>query len=220
MESKDNPVASYKILLSDGVGEIVEKKSRFIATVRKCETEKNAVAFIEEMKKKNWNATHNCSAFVIGSRAELTRCSDDGEPGGTAGRPMLEVLLNEGIRNVAVVVTRYFGGTLLGTGGLVRAYTQAVQAGLLQCEIGVMRYGCELEVIVDYMGIGKILYLLGQKGMEPTESTYLDMVSLKLMVPREMEEELCKELVEVTNGKITITVVGKCYYVEKERGRP
>lgn len=209
---------AYKILISDGVGEIVEKKSRFIATVRRCETEEEAVSFIEEMKKKNWNATHNCSAFVIGSRAELTRCSDDGEPSGTAGRPMLEVLLNEGIRNVAVVVTRYFGGTLLGTGGLVRAYTQAVKEGLSKCEIGVMRYGCELEVTVDYVGIGKILYLLGQKGIEPEDSSYLDMVTLRLMIPEEIQEILQKEMIEVTNGKVTITEVQKCYYVEKERG--
>ena len=96
---------SYRVLLSGGEGEIVEKKSRFIATIRKCETEEEAVAFIEEMKKKYWDARHNCSAFIIGSRGELTRCSDDGEPSGTAGRPMLEVLTGSGIRNIAVVVT-------------------------------------------------------------------------------------------------------------------
>ena len=137
---------SYRVLLSGGEGEIVEKKSRFIATIRKCETEEEAVAFIEEMKKKYWDARHNCSAFIIGSRGELTRCSDDGEPSGTAGRPMLEVLTGSGIRNIAVVVTRYFGGTLLGTGGLVRAYTQAVKEGLAHCETGILRKGCELEV--------------------------------------------------------------------------
>ena len=127
MESKG--ADSYRVLLEGGVGEYVEKKSRFIATIRRCESEEEAVAFIEEMKKKYWDARHNCSAFVLGSRGELTRCSDDGEPGGTAGRPMLEVLLGEGIRDVCVVVTRYFGGTLLGTGGLVRAYSGAVKEG-------------------------------------------------------------------------------------------
>ena len=103
---KQNQVSEYRVLLEGGEGEIVEKKSRFIATVRKVESEEEAIAFIEEVKKKYWDARHNCSAFVIGSRAELTRCSDDGEPSGTAGRPMLEVLLGEGIRNIAVVVTR------------------------------------------------------------------------------------------------------------------
>lgn len=98
----------YRVVLEGGQGEIVEKKSRFIATVRRVETEQEATAFIEETKKKYWDARHNCSAFVIGSRGELTRCSDDGEPSGTAGRPMLEVLLAEGLRNVAVVVTPVF----------------------------------------------------------------------------------------------------------------
>ena len=167
---------SYRVLLSEGEGEIVEKKSRFIATLRPCETEEEAFAFIEEMKKKYWDARHNCSAFCIGSRGELTRCSDDGEPSGTAGRPMLEVLLGEELKNVAVVVTRYFGGVLLGTGGLVRAYTQAVKAGLENCKTGVMQYGTELEIITDYNGIGKILYLLGNAGIEPISSDYTDKV--------------------------------------------
>lgn len=105
----------YKVVYQGGSGEIEEKKSRFIATVRPVESEEEAAAFIAEMKKKYWDARHNCSAFVIGRNQELTRCSDDGEPSGTAGRPMLDVLLREGIHNAAVVVTRYFGGTLLGT---------------------------------------------------------------------------------------------------------
>ena len=103
-----------KTVYIGGEGEIVEKKSRFIATVRPVASEEEAVAFIAEMKKKYWDARHNCSAFVIGDRQELSRCSDDGEPAQTAGRPMLDVLLREEIHNVAVVVTRYFGGVLLG----------------------------------------------------------------------------------------------------------
>ena len=146
MTATDN----YRVLLSGGEGEIVEKKSRFISTIRKCETEEEAVAFIEEMKKKYWDARHNCSAFIIGSRGELTRCSDDGEPSGTAGRPMLDVLTGSGIRNIAVVVTRYFGGTLLGTGGLVRAYTQAVKEGLDHCETGIMRKGFSIMNTASY----------------------------------------------------------------------
>ena len=110
----------YKIVYCGGEGEIVEKKSRFIATVKPVDSEEEASAFIAEMKKKYWDARHNCSAFVIGEHNEIQRSSDDGEPAGTAGHPMLDVLLGEGIHNTAVVVTRYFGGTLLGTGGLVR----------------------------------------------------------------------------------------------------
>ena len=120
----------YKTVLEGGTGEIVEKKSRFIATVRPVKNEEEALAFLEEMRKKYWDARHNCYAYSIGKNREFTRCSDDGEPSGTAGRPMLDVILGEDIYNVAVVVTRYFGGVLLGTGGLVRAYSKAVQEGL------------------------------------------------------------------------------------------
>ena len=115
----------YKTIYEGGEGEIVEKKSRFIATVKLVETEEEALAFIEETKKKYWDARHNCFVYSVGMNREYTRCSDDGEPSGTAGRPMLDVILGEDIYNVAVVVTRYFGGILLGTGGLVRAYSKA-----------------------------------------------------------------------------------------------
>ncbi len=166
MTATDN----YRVLLSGGEGEIVEKKSRVISTIRKCETEVERVGCIVEMKIKYWDARLNCSSFIIGSRGELTRCSDDGEPSGTAGRPMLEVLTGSGIRNIAVVVTRYFGGTLLGTGGLVRAYTQAVKEGLDHCETGIMRKGCELEVTTDYNDVGKLQYYFGQQGIVPADS--------------------------------------------------
>ena len=120
----------FKILYRGGEGELTEKKSRFIATTRPVNTEEEAAAFIEEIKKKYWDARHNCFAYVVGERGQLKRCGDDGEPSQTAGRPMLDVLLGEGIRGICVVVTRYFGGTLLGTGGLVRAYSGAVREGL------------------------------------------------------------------------------------------
>ena len=113
-------------LYNGGTGEIEEKKSRFIATLEPVSSEEEAVAVIAAVKKKYWDAKHNCSAFVIGDKGQITRCSDDGEPSGTAGRPMLDVLVGEHVTNVCAVVTRYFGGTLLGTGGLVRAYSAAV----------------------------------------------------------------------------------------------
>lgn len=199
---ENNKLQEYRVLLEGGEGEIVEKKSRFIATIRRVENEAEAVAFIEEMKKKYWDARHNCSAFVIGSRGELTRCSDDGEPGGTAGRPMLEVLLGEGIRNIAVVVTRYFGGVLLGTGGLVRAYTQAVKAGLENCSIGAMVHGYDVMLNTDYNGIGKVLYLLGQHGVEAYDSDYGVDVVLQIRIRSDIAQRLHKELIEATSGKI------------------
>ncbi len=210
----EEAVNSYRVILSGGEGEYVEKRSRFIATVRNCASEEEAVAFIEEMKKRYWDARHNCSAFVIGSRGELTRCSDDGEPGGTAGRPMLEVLVGEQIRDVAVVVTRYFGGVLLGTGGLVRAYTQAVREGLKNCKIGRMCFGHEIEIITDYNGIGKILYLLGNAGIEPVSSDYADRVWLCVYVPAELSERLQKEMTEATGGRVSIQKRRELYFVD------
>ena len=211
-----NQLQSYRVLLEGGEGEIVEKKSRFIATVRRVETEEEAIAFIEKMKKKYWDARHNCSAFVIGTRGELTRCSDDGEPSGTAGRPMLEVLLGEAIRNIVVVVTRYFGGVLLGTGGLVRAYTQAVKEGLNHCSVGTMVHGYEVLLNTDYNGIGKVLYLLGQYGLEPTDSDYGVDVTLQLRIADTQAEGLKKELTEATSGKIGWEVLDDLYFVQKE----
>lgn len=216
MDETEKKADSYRVLLKGGQGEYEEKKSRFIATVQKCESEEEASAFIEEMKKKYWDARHNCSAYCIGARGELTRCSDDGEPSGTAGRPMLEVLTGSGIRNVAVVVTRYFGGVLLGTGGLVRAYTRAVQEGLKDCVIGRMRAGYEVEVHTDYNSIGKILYLLGNVGIEPVSSDYTDKVSLRLLVPVEQADRLQVQMVEVTGGKVSFLRGKKLYFVDKE----
>ena len=190
----------YRVVYEGGEGEIVEKKSRFIATVRPVETEEEAVAFINEMKKKYWDARHNCSAFVIGSRQEITRCSDDGEPAQTAGRPMLDVLLREGITNVAVVVTRYFGGVLLGTGGLVRAYQSATQAGLAASKIIEKRQGKKLIIHTDYNGLGKLQYLFGQQKTAILDTEYAADVVLTILVPLEQKDFLYKEITEQTNG--------------------
>ena len=161
-----------KAVYKGGEGEITEKKSRFIATVRPVESEEEAAAFIAAMKKKYWDARHNCSAFVIGKNQELTRCSDDGEPAQTAGRPMLDVLLREGITNAAVVVTRYFGGTLLGTGGLVRAYQKSVQEGLAKSVIIEKMQGKNLAIRTDYTGLGKIQYILAKENIPVLKTAY------------------------------------------------
>ena len=190
-----------KILYEGGEGEIVEKKSRFIATVRPVETEEEALAFIAEMKKKYWNATHNCSAFVIGENQNLQRCSDDGEPQGTAGRPMLDVLLGEEIHNLAVVVTRYFGGTLLGTGGLVRAYSKAVQEGLKHCVIIEKQQGFLLKMNTDYNGVGKIQYILGKRKIQITSSEYAADVTLEALIPEEELAKVKEEITEATSGR-------------------
>ncbi|BFL48330.1 YigZ family protein [Lactonifactor longoviformis] len=194
-------LSEYKIVEIGGEGEIVEKKSRFIATVRPVKSEEEALSFIEEMRKKYWNASHNCFAYVIGEHRETMRCSDDGEPSQTAGKPMLDVLLGEELHDTAVVVTRYFGGTLLGTGGLVRAYSKAVQEGLKNCSVVIKRHVILLEIATDYNGIGKIQYLLGQRGLPVKDAEYTERVRLQVQVPFENAEELKHEITEATSGQ-------------------
>lgn len=189
-----------KILYQGGSGEIVEKKSRFIATLEKIETEEEALAFIARMKKQYWDARHNCYAFVAGTNQELQRCSDDGEPNGTAGRPMLDVLLREDIHNLVVVVTRYFGGTLLGTGGLVRAYQKAVQEGLKNSVIIEKMQGKLLTIVSDYNSVGKIQYILAQEEIATMDSSYTDRVELKVMVPLDRLTGVQEAITEGTNG--------------------
>lgn len=191
---------SYKTVYEGGSGEIVEKKSRFLATVRPAASEEEAAAFINEMKKKYWDAKHNCSAFTIGRNHELTRCSDDGEPSGTAGRPMLDVLLREDIHNAAVVVTRYFGGTLLGTGGLVRAYQRSTQEGLRNAVIIEKQRGFLLDIGTDYNGFGKIQYLFAQRGIAIMDTEYTEKVVVHAAVPADMRGEVEKAVTEGTNG--------------------
>ena len=202
----------YRVVYEGGEGEITEKKSRFIATVRPVESEEEATTFIAEMKKKYWDARHNCSAFVIGERQELNRCSDDGEPAQTAGRPMLDVLLREGVTNVAVVVTRYFGGVLLGTGGLVRAYQAATQAGLVASRIIEKLPGQKLMIHTDYNGLGKLQYLFGQQKTAILSTEYAADVALTILVPISQKKSLYKEIVEQTNGAAKLEWGETCVY--------
>lgn len=202
----------YKVITCGGTGEVEEKKSRFIAQTAAAATEEEALAFIEARKKQFWDARHNCYAYVLGENAQTVRFSDDGEPAGTAGRPILEVILNSGIRNLVVVVTRYFGGVLLGTGGLVRAYTKAAQAGLAASDVRTMQYGYEIDLITDYNGIGKIQYLLGQRGIS-AEAAYAEQVSVKIRVPFEDKDVIVHEVTQVTAGRAQITVSEACYFL-------
>ena len=199
-----------------GSGEYEEKKSRFIANVVPVSSEEDAMAFIDSTRKKYYDARHNCTAFIIGRNRELTRCSDDGEPSGTAGKPILEVLLSEGVTNVAVVVTRYFGGTLLGTGGLVRAYTQATKEGLADAGIATMRYGKELTIGIDYTDVGKVQYILGSRQIEIAQSRYTENVEFDIRIPAEAVGALTKELTEATAARARIETTGEGYYMDKE----
>ncbi len=212
----ENTISLY--VYKGGQGEITEKKSRFIATVRPVESEDEAVSFINETKKKYWDARHNCSAFVIGKRQELTRCSDDGEPAGTAGRPMLDVLLKENIHNAAVVVTRYFGGVLLGTGGLVRAYQQATKAGLSASEIIEKKEGAVLFIRTDYTGIGRLQYLFAQEKITVMDTAYEADVLVKAVIPENDKKRIEKTIIEQTNGTAKLEWGDEVTFAEYDGG--
>lgn len=207
---------SYRVLLSCGTAEIEEKKSRFIAVFETVETEEAALSFIESVRKKHYDARHNCFAFIIGKKSELERCSDDGEPSGTAGRPMLDVLKGAGLTNVVCVVTRYFGGTLLGTGGLTRAYSAAVKEGLLNSEIGLMRYGISYEVKVDYSLVGKMQYLFAGSGIAVLKTDYTDKALFTVTVPFAVENTFLTAVTDASGGSAEMVKKDCVYYIDNE----
>ena len=189
---------NYKTIYAGGEGEITEKKSRFIATVRLVEKEEDALAFIEEMKKKYWDARHNCYAYSIGEHREFTRCSDDGEPSGTAGRPMLDVIL------------------LLGTGGLVRAYSGAVQAGLGESTVIEKHHGISLALTADYTAIGKLQYIAAENQLPVLDTEYTDKVIMHLLVPNDQIGRIQKVITEATSGRIKMEKEKELYFADVE----
>ena len=207
----------YKTVYEGGEGELVEKKSRFIATVRPVKTEEEANQFVEEMRKKYWDARHNCWAFILGERQEFKRCSDDGEPSQTAGKPMMDVLTGAGLTDVAVVVTRYFGGTLLGTGGLVRAYSGAVQEGLKNSTVITKYLGVKLSVTTDYNGVGKLQYLFGQKEIPILSAEYTDKVVFTVLVESSRIQEIKKAITEATSATAQMEESDPVYFAEINR---
>ncbi len=208
---------SYKIVYESGEGEIVEKKSRFIAHVYPIKEEEQALELIAQCKKEYWDARHNCYAYVLGAKQELQRFSDDGEPSGTAGKPILEVLLGEDIHNVLVIVTRYFGGTLLGTGGLVRAYSQSTKEGLVNSVITERCHGQKLAIKTDYNGLGKMQYIIAEKDIPVLDTIYADNVEIITLVPEWEYEGFLKELTEATAGKGVWEELEEVDYVRIEK---
>lgn len=207
-------MCDVKILLEESTGEIIEKKSRFIAYIKPVNTEEEATAFIESIKKKHWDAKHNCSAFTIGNNNEITRCSDDGEPSGTAGRPMLEVLTGQGIHNIAAVVTRYFGGILLGTGGLVRAYQSALKEAIKDSKIGELVAGAGYKLDMDYNDYNKIQSYLLSENYLINNSIFEEKVTLEVTVPISDEEKFVKNIIELTLGRIKYDRTGDIQYIK------
>ena len=207
-----------KIILEGASAEITEKKSRFIATVQSVRTQEEADDFILRTRKAHWDARHNCSAMILGERGELSRCSDDGEPSGTAGRPMLSVLSGEELTNVCAVVTRYFGGVLLGTGGLVRAYSAAVQEALASCVIGIRTQGVKLRIRSSYNDAGKLRYTLEQLSLPVTDVSYTDMVETETIVESDACGALKKTITEKTNAKASFVSEEKVLFALTDSG--
>lgn len=208
---------SYRTLYLPGEGELVEKKSRFIATTALAESEEEALEFIESMKKKYWNATHNCWAYITGPDNGVMRCSDDGEPQGTAGRPMLDVLSGEKLYNVCVVVTRYFGGTLLGTGGLVRAYSKAVQEGLSGSRLIEKKLGRKVRVGCDYNMIGKVQFQIAQAGILTLDTRYTEDVETLILVPEREVDRVTELLTQATGARASISVENQVWFAAFEK---
>ena len=179
---------------------------------------REAYAFVEKIRKQHYDARHNCYAFAIGSENTLLRFSDDGEPQGTAGKPILEVISGNQVTDICIVVTRYFGGTLLGTGGLVRAYQAATQAGLAASRLIEKCKGQQLLVHTDYNGLGKLQYLFGQKHTVILDTAYEADVTMIILVPAEQKEILPKEITELTNGSAGLEWGKTCVYalIDKE----
>lgn len=194
----------YKTILEPGTAEIIEKKSRFIGYVCHTETEDEANIFINEIRKKHFDARHNCFAYCVGEKENILRFSDDGEPGGTAGKPILEVITGNALYDVCVVVTRYFGGTLLGTGGLVRAYTEAAKACIADSHIVTKQLVVPVELTTNYTDLGKIQYLLGSENIPILANEYGEDVVLNVEIFVDDVDRISTQLVETTSARVNI----------------
>lgn len=199
-----------------GTAEIVEKKSRFIANVKPVVSEEEAIEFVDEIKKRYYDARHNCYAYQIGDRNQIQRYSDDGEPGGTAGMPILDVLRGRNIKNSIVVVTRYFGGTLLGTGGLVRAYSSAAKAGLINTGLIERIPHIRLKFTVDYTLSGKVQYEIINGGHISEDTVYTDKVEFIVLCEIDREYELTENIVNITGNKVVISKEDNPVFIDRD----
>jgi len=195
---------SYKTVLNLGVSEYEEKKSRFISSVMPVEEEAKAIQFINEIRAKYWDATHNCYAYSILSDTLVQRYSDDGEPSGTAGLPILEIIKRTEIQNAVVVVTRYFGGTLLGAGGLVRSYSKSAAEGIHNAKIVFKKPYRAITVNVDYHLSGKISNYLLSNDYLIKDTVYNEQVSYTILIELLNIDRFCKSIVELTNARAFI----------------
>ena len=204
-------IDQFRTVYRGGTGEIVEKKSRFIATVRLVESEEEALSCLEALRKKYWDARHNCFVYIIGENQETVRCSDDGEPSGTAGRPMLDVVQGAGLRNVLVVVTRYFGGILLGAGGLTRAYSKSARDALAAAGAAEMGLWATADIPCPYALFERVRGEVTALGGTVDEAEYGADIRLRVSLPAQTAETLRGRLTELSAGGIAMTVTAEEY---------
>jgi uncharacterized YigZ family protein len=200
----------------EGETEIEINRSRFISYVKRVETQEEAVAFIQEIKKKHWDATHNCSAYIVGENDQFQKMDDDGEPSGTAGKPILEVIKKKGLKDTAIVVTRYFGGIKLGAGGLIRAYGKSASAGVRAAGVVERILTREHHFSFDYTFLGKVENELNAQGYQIVGIQYLDKVTVTVGEEEGLEEPLKQLMTNLTSGQAEWTG-GDLVYIEREQ---
>ena len=198
----------FRTIKEDGQVQEEIKKSRFICHAKRVYSEEEARDFITAIKKEHYKATHNCSAFIIGERSEIKRTSDDGEPSGTAGVPMLGVLENHNLTNVCVVVTRYFGGIKLGAGGLIRAYAGSVALAVKEIGIIEIKEQAGIAIQMSYAQYQEYNNFLKEHNLMELDTNFTDQVDTMIYVDKEEKETIKAALVEFFNGKITLTDQG------------
>lgn len=208
-------ISHYYTVKTTGEHEIVIEKSRFIAQIARAETEEEAQEFIQTIKKKHWDANHNCSAYLIGENDQIQKANDDGEPSGTAGVPILEVLKKRNLKDTVVVVTRYFGGIKLGAGGLIRAYGKSTSEGLNAVGVVERRLVQVMHVKIDYTWLGKLEKELRASVYPIKEIHYLDTVEIEAYVDEDKVQAFTEWMVELTNGQGRIAG-GEQVYLEKD----
>jgi len=190
-----------KVVITGKSAELVEKKSRFIAQVYSVKNADEANIYIEETRKKYWDARHNCYAYVIGQRQEIKKFSDDGEPSGTAGKPILDVIEKGGITDCLVIVTRYFGGVLLGTGGLVRAYQGSTSMAIGESELGELTDCVVMDLQLDYGVYNRFEYMCKERDVDILEKEYVQYVNVKVGLLPGKESDFLTEVAKITGGK-------------------
>lgn len=198
-----------KIITETGYSEVEIKKSRFLGAAHFVESEEQAAAIVNNIRKEHYSARHVCYAYSIGDKNPRLKFSDDGEPGGTAGKPILDVITNSGIENILITVVRYFGGTLLGTGGLVRAYTESASEAVKAAKVKKVALCCIYEISLEYSDYDKVRFILENKDGVLMETDYQASVIITATIPEEISEEVLHEITEKTAGRASLRLLDK-----------